>query len=102
MPAAMRILVALTLALCACAARAATPVELSQDALLVLCYHDIVDSVHGLHDRDAVDVSSLVAHFAWLRESGFHPVSLEQVIRAREGGPALPPRPALLTFHDGY
>jgi len=90
------------LALCAGGARSASPVGLPQDALVVLCYHDILDSVRGAHDMDAVDVDALVAHLAWLREAGFHPVSLDQIVRAREGGPALPSRPVLLTFDDGY
>jgi len=96
------LLAGLVSALSAACAGAATPVELPEDAVLVLCYHDVVESVHGGRDRDAVSVDSMVAHFAWLRESGFHAVSLEQVLRARAGGPALPAHPVLLTFDDGY
>ena len=32
----------------------------------------------------------------------FHPVSLEQVAAALDGGPRLPSRPLLVTFDDGY
>ncbi|MFN2591745.1 MAG: polysaccharide deacetylase family protein [Candidatus Dormibacteria bacterium] len=39
---------------------------------------------------------------AYLRIAGAHAVTLADVMRALRGGPALPARPVLLTFDDGY
>ena len=46
--------------------------------------------------------SNFQAQMDWLRLSGVHPVTLAQVMAAMGGGPALPPRPVVLTFDDGH
>ena len=71
----------------------------------VLCYHGVraddwvagTMTFEGLHVRAA----ELAAHCRLIRET-CHPISLAQWRLARAGGPALPPRPVLLTFDDGY
>lgn len=71
----------------------------------VLCYHGVrPDSTPAesaplgpLH----VSVSELDAHCRLVGET-CHPVSLDQWRTALHGGPALPPRPVLVTFDDGY
>lgn len=72
----------------------------------VLTFHDVRKNVRASFetspDATAVDESTLVAAFTWLRSTGYHPVSLAQIVAARDGGPALPPKPVLLTFDDGY
>ena len=71
--------------------------------LLVLSYHDVRDDVEakGDPDRYAVSTANFAAHLDWLRAHGYQPVSVQQVLDAREGGAPLPPRPVLLTFDDG-
>jgi biofilm PGA synthesis lipoprotein PgaB len=50
----------------------------------------------------ALDTYDLMQHFSWLRANGYHPVTLEAIIAARNGGSILPPKAVLLTFDDGY
>lgn len=38
----------------------------------------------------------------WLRDHGFHAISQLQLFDALEHGAALPPKPVLITFDDGY
>lgn len=68
---------------------------------LVLCYHD-VDDLEADQNYVAVRTSALFEQFAWLRENGYRPVSVDDILRAQAGGPALPPRAILLTFDDGF
>ena len=71
------------------------------NSFVTVAYHDVQDT-----DADprflAVRTERLVAHFAWLRENGYQPVSVDQILAARDGGKPLPPKAVLLTFDDGY
>lgn len=69
----------------------------------VLCYHDVRDDVQEHYDPDEMAVSThrLIAHFAWLREHGFHPVSVDDLLAARDGKKELPEKAILITFDDG-
>lgn len=71
---------------------------------VTLCYHDVRDDVLPLVDTDrfAVSTHELVRQFEWLATNGYHPVSIEQIITADNGGKALPDNAVLLTFDDGY
>jgi len=75
-------------------------------AFLALSYHEIpgdgLPAAAPGAGRYGVEISHLIAQFSWLRENGYHPVSLEQIARAREGGAALPDKAVLLSFDDGY
>ncbi len=44
----------------------------------------------------------LIEQLAWLRENGYQAVSVDQILAARRGGPALPPKAVMLSFDDGY
>ncbi|PRC90602.1 poly-beta-1,6-N-acetyl-D-glucosamine N-deacetylase PgaB [Solimicrobium silvestre] len=72
----------------------------------VLCYHDIRDNLQETFktqpEATAVDTIELIRHFSWLKENGYHPVSLQQIIDARAGHGTLPDKAILLTFDDGY
>jgi peptidoglycan/xylan/chitin deacetylase (PgdA/CDA1 family) len=72
--------------------------------IAVLCYHGVRTgnspgggAFEGLH----VAAHDLEAHCRFLRET-CSPISLDQWRSALNGGPALPARPVLLTFDDGY
>jgi biofilm PGA synthesis lipoprotein PgaB len=71
------------------------------NSFVTVAYHDVQDA-----DVDArylaVRTERLVAHFGWLRENGYQPVSVDQILAARDGGTPLPPKAVLLTFDDGY
>ena len=95
----------------AVAATAATampivPTDDPAQSFRVLCYHDIRDNLRTTMatspESTAIDTRELIRHFSWLQKNDFHPVSLQQIIDARAGGVALPPRAVLLTFDDGY
>ncbi len=69
----------------------------------VIAYHDVRDDVAGDYDPDqyAVSTANLVDQFTWLRDNGFHPVGIDQIVAAHNGAGTLPPKAVLLTFDDG-
>lgn len=79
----------------------AAPGAASTGTVLALCYHDVDDT-----DPDqtymAVSTDHLVQQFNWLRRNGYHPVSIDDLLRARAHEARLPDKPVLLTFDDGY
>lgn len=72
----------------------------------VLAFHDVRTQVRASFatdpDESAVDETTLAGLFGWLQANGWQPVSLEQIVRARAGGPPLPHQAVLLSFDDGY
>lgn len=72
----------------------------------VLCYHDVRDGLRGTlrewPEATAVDSYDLIQQFSWLRDHGYHVVSLDAILAARHNGPPLPSKAILLTFDDGY
>ena len=71
------------------------------NGFLVVAYHDIEDD--GADQRYmSVRTSALNDQIVWLNRNGYKPVSVQQILNARNGGPALPPKAVLLTFDDGY
>lgn len=74
----------------------ATPAD-----FIALCYHEVERDGSGGLTRTAVTAGDLAAQFAWLQANGYRPVSLQQILDARQGGAALPEKAILLTFDDG-
>ncbi|WP_061152666.1 poly-beta-1,6-N-acetyl-D-glucosamine N-deacetylase PgaB, partial [Caballeronia arvi] len=72
----------------------------------VLAFHDIRDDLHAdvstVSDTCAISTATLNTIFAWLHAKEFHPVSVDQIVASRSGGPRLPARAVLLTFDDAY
>ncbi|WLG90667.1 poly-beta-1,6-N-acetyl-D-glucosamine N-deacetylase PgaB [Pseudomonas cucumis] len=70
--------------------------------------HVLGISYHDVEDRDpdqavvAVRTERLLEQLAWLRENNYTPVTVDQIMAARNGGPELPPRAIMLSFDDGY
>ncbi|CRM07867.1 MULTISPECIES: poly-beta-1,6-N-acetyl-D-glucosamine N-deacetylase PgaB [Pseudomonas] len=70
--------------------------------------HFLGIAYHDVNDRDpdqavvAVRTERLIEQLAWLRENGYQAVSVDQILAARNGGPALPPKAIMLSFDDGY
>ncbi|MBC8950994.1 poly-beta-1,6-N-acetyl-D-glucosamine N-deacetylase PgaB [Xenorhabdus sp. TS4] len=72
-----------------------------KNGFVVLAYHDVEDD--GADQRFmSVRTSALNDQFAWLRENGYQPVTVDQILIANQGGTPLPPKAVLLTFDDGY
>lgn len=68
----------------------------------VLSYHDIHDNDGRRVDIMSISTETLIGHFSWLREHGYHVVSLDQILAAQAGEKPLPDQAILLTFDDGY
>ena len=70
-------------------------------SFIALVYHNVEDS-----DPDqsfvGVTTSKLVAQLSWLERNGYRPVSVDDLLAARDGRKALPDKAVLLTFDDGY
>ncbi|WP_240464733.1 poly-beta-1,6-N-acetyl-D-glucosamine N-deacetylase PgaB [Modicisalibacter sp. 'Wilcox'] len=94
------------LALCLTVALAAPAFAGRQPGdLAVISYHDIVDLDRTPNQKlypQTITRNKLIQHFNLIAELGYHPVSLQQVLDARDGKQPLPDKAVLLTFDDGY
>ena len=81
----------------------AMPALAEEPSFRVIAYHDIRDDVAGDYDPDqyAVSTRNLITQFTWLREQGYQPVGINDILAAANNGPPLPDRAVLLTFDDG-
>lgn len=72
-----------------------------KNSFLVIGYHDVED---GAADQRylAVRTSALSDQIAWLRDNGYQPISVQQILDAHDGKIVLPEKAVLLTFDDGY
>jgi biofilm PGA synthesis lipoprotein PgaB len=68
---------------------------------IALAYHNVEDSDP---DQRFVGVSTdkLIAQLSWLQRNGYQPVSIDDLLAARDGRKPLPDKAVLLTFDDGY
>ncbi|HYW04526.1 MAG TPA: poly-beta-1,6-N-acetyl-D-glucosamine N-deacetylase PgaB [Gammaproteobacteria bacterium] len=86
-------------------AAASTPpaLRLPKGDFVTLAFHDVRDGVRPARDRDpfAISTRRLAQIFDWLHAHGWHPVSVQQIVAAHDGGNALPPNAVLLSFDDG-
>ncbi|MGL6048600.1 MAG: poly-beta-1,6-N-acetyl-D-glucosamine N-deacetylase PgaB, partial [Aeromonas salmonicida] len=75
------------------------------DDYVVLCYHDIVDLKLTPNLKlypQTIRRDTLIRHFNWIKQQGYHPVSFQQVLDAKAGKTPLPEKAILLSFDDGY
>jgi peptidoglycan/xylan/chitin deacetylase (PgdA/CDA1 family) len=73
--------------------------------LPILEYHRIgplTPALPAITRRLTVDPASFAAQMEWLKRHRFHAVTDVQAYDAMERGAALPPRPVMITFDDGY
>lgn len=68
---------------------------------LALGYHDVEDDVADERYL-SVTTSALNDQMAWLFDSGYTAISVQQIIEAHNGGKPLPNKAVLLSFDDGY
>lgn len=69
-------------------------------ALPVLMYHHVV--AEGETNDITITADTLEQHMAALAEAGYHAVSIGELIDYVYHGGALPDKPVLITFDDGY
>lgn len=78
----------------------------AQSSYRVLCFHDIRDDVRNTFDKfpegTAIDTQDFIKQMAWLKENGYHPISLNDIFNAKSGRQSLPEKAVLLTFDDGF
>jgi len=79
-----------------------TPAVWAGDSFLALCYHDVQDKLPAKTAIITLSSDELLAQFSWLKAHGYHPVSLDDLVAARDGRRALPDKAVLLSFDDGY
>ena len=68
-----------------------------------LNYHKVGEIPAGTrHPENYVRPSQFRAQLRWLRAAGYNSVTVSEYLAHRRGSRALPPRPVMLTFDDGY
>ncbi|KKW68939.1 outer membrane N-deacetylase [Lampropedia cohaerens] len=72
-----------------------------RNSFVVLAYHDVNDDEADQRYL-AVTTRKLIGEFAWLRENGYQPISVQQILDAHAGRKDLPEKAVLLSFDDGY
>lgn len=89
----------LFLALCLIIGAAAYTLYTQPTGIPVLNYHQIND-----RDKNALTLSShaFAAQMEYLASAGYHTITMQELADALEKGAALPEKPVLLTFDDGY
>ena len=81
---------------------ASRPAADTGEELTVLSYHEVADPARALVPQYAVTPTDFVRQMDWLRNRGYHFVSVSDVLAGREGRKPLPDKAVLITFDDGY
>jgi peptidoglycan/xylan/chitin deacetylase (PgdA/CDA1 family) len=68
----------------------------------IVLYHSVTDRDDGPMRRYTLTPAAFGAHMRWVAEQGFSTLTVSEYAAARRGERALPDRPLLVTFDDGY
>ena len=69
----------------------------------ILMYHAVEDEPRpAKYKHFYVTASEFAFHIRWLKTAGYQPISLDTLLSAMDGKAALPDKPIVLTFDDGY
>ncbi len=76
-------------------------VAAQKNSFKALCYHNVVDKIT---DESLMNITTdqLISHFKWLKENNYTVISIDDILRAKQGKKNLPKKSILLTFDDGY
>lgn len=73
----------------------------AQDTFIAISYHDCQEA-DSQSFVDTITTDEISRQFQWLKENGYHPVSIDDILAAKKGEKPLPNQAILLTFDDGY
>lgn len=74
----------------------------TSEKLTVLSYHEIANADQALIPEYAVTPTMFVRQIDWLRNNGYHFVSIDDVLADESHKAPLPDKAVLITFDDGY
>ena len=74
----------------------------TSEKLTILSYHEIVNADQALIPEYAVTPTMFVRQIDWLRNNGYHFVSVDDVLADEAKKRSLPDKAVLITFDDGY
>lgn len=75
--------------------------EMKSGEFMVLAYHAIPEKARP-GDKYSVPQQDFIEQIEYLRTHYYHPVSLDNILKASEGKKSLPKNPVLLVFDDAY
>ncbi|NNM51982.1 MAG: poly-beta-1,6-N-acetyl-D-glucosamine N-deacetylase PgaB [Pseudomonadales bacterium] len=70
--------------------------------LTILSYHEIADHESALVPFYTVTPTNFIRQMDWLKNNGYHFVSMDDLLADRAGKRNLPDKAVLITFDDGY
>ncbi|ENV47702.1 poly-beta-1,6-N-acetyl-D-glucosamine N-deacetylase PgaB [Acinetobacter brisouii CIP 110357] len=76
--------------------------KINPATLTVIGYHEVTDDKEALIPMYSVSTARFEEQVRWLQKSGFHFISVDQLLKAHQGKTVLPEKPVLLTVDDGY
>ncbi len=76
--------------------------EIPGPSVPILMYHEVAPAPHPAFRRYTVTPGEFARQMRWLADEGFEAVDIETLARARRGTAALPGRPVVITFDDGF
>jgi peptidoglycan/xylan/chitin deacetylase (PgdA/CDA1 family) len=68
----------------------------------MLMYHSVSDDDQWLFGHLSCPVRTFESHLEWLKRKRYQSVTLQQIYESHRGREALPDKPAVLTFDDGF
>jgi poly-beta-1,6-N-acetyl-D-glucosamine N-deacetylase len=74
----------------------------ADEKLTILSYHEIADPADALNKDYAVRPTMFVRQMDWLRNNGYHFVTIDDLLADEAGRRPLPDKAVLITFDDGY
>lgn len=81
---------------------ASKPSQFDSRNLTILAYHEVTSEHNALIPDYAVSTQQFKSHLAWLKQHGFHFITVSDLIAAEKGQKVLAPKSVLLSFDDGY
>ena len=71
-------------------------------AVPILMYHEVAPAARAEFARFTVTPADFAWQMAWLARAGFATIGLDELLAGRTGRAALPRRPVVVTFDDGF